>query len=267
MLNSDVHPEDEAAMSSSRILEEALGSSGFEDAPRRSVEEKVELPSPPPSASGGLKPMIERKRKEMIDLEKRLLNHEEGGTYTRKGEDGRSYFDYVAMQKDSVLLQQLKREYDELRERDRDFATRAATQSQRAQGIARKYAERELPKVPERARKAAAQMFADIFKRMDWSKPEYADQSAVQAVVEQIFDTAFGNAIRRSSAAPDAPAASAGYDADDDPPAKKKTGEDEDDFTNNLMYAYDRRRRGSMTVAEAKRAAAAAAQKGVGDER
>lgn len=268
MQNSDVNPDDDTAMSSSRLLEEALGASEYsgDDEPRRPVAEKVELPSPTPSVSGGLKPMIDRKRKEMIDLENKLLNHEKDGAYARKGDDGRSYFDYVAMQKDSVRLQQLKREYDELRERDRDFATRSATQAQRAQGIARRYVERELPKLPERTRKLATQTFVEIFKRMDWSKPEYADQAAVQGVVEQIFDTAFGRALRASKGAPDAPAAPGGYDVDDDPPPQKAAGEDDDDFTNNLMYAYDRRRRGSMTVAEAKRAAAAA-QKGATDER
>jgi hypothetical protein len=259
MENSDVRPEDDTALSSSRILEEALGEapSFNADSPSHSTEEKVDIPPPSPPASGGLKPMIDKKRKEIIELEKKMETHRETGAYSKTGGDGNSYFDYVSMQEDTARLQRMNRELTELRERDRDFATRATTQAQRAQGLARKYVERELPKVPERARKLVAQTFVEIFKRIDWSRPDYADQAAIQPVVEQIFDTAFGHGLRRSKGAPDAPAADAGYDDEDDPPPPKKPGEDEDDFTNNLMYAYDRRRRGSMTVAEAKRAAAA----------
>ena len=256
---SDVNPEQEA-LSGSRILEEMLGGDYVPE------PEPTPPPPPPVSTSGGLKPMIDKKRKEIVDLEARLLSHEENGTYQKKGEDGRSYFDYVAMQKDTVRLQQLQREYSELRERDRDFATRASSQAQRAQAVARAYIDKELQKVPQRARKMTAQMFAEIFKGMlernEWSKSVYADRAAIQSVVEQMFDTAFGSALRRTAGTPEAPSAPSGYDPEDDAPEKKTPESDDDDFTNNLMYAYDRRRRGSMTVAEAKRAALAATQKG-----
>lgn len=256
-MTPDINSSDEALVGS-RILEEALGEVG-----EREPEHEAPPPAPPQQTQGGLKPMIERKRKEILDLEKRIETHRETGIYTKKSDRGDTFFDYVLMQEDNARLTRLTREYNELRERDREFATRATTQSQRAQAVARAYIDKELPKVPEKARRLTAQMFAEIFKGMlernEWSKPMYADRAAIQSVVEQMFDTAFGSALRRSGATPGAAPAASGLDDGDDPEAPPKPEADEDDFTNNLLFAYDRRRRGSMTVAEAKRAAAAAA--------
>jgi hypothetical protein len=248
---------DEHDLSGSRILEEALGEAG-------GGEQRQPDDFRPP-ATGGLKPMIDRKRKEIIDLEKKMETHEETGAYSKRGSDGSTLFDYVSMQKDTVLLGRLKREYDELRERDREFATRATTQSTKAQDLARRYLTNELPKVPEATRKLAGEMFASIFKGMmdrnEWAKPVYADRAKVQEVIEQIFDTAYGHALRRGSTATPG---SSGFDDDDDPKPKPRAQGDDDPFTENLLYAHDRVRRGSMSVADARRAALAATKRGDG---
>ena len=250
---------DQERLSGSRFLEEALGGETQvdDDAPRT-----VEPPRAP--ASGGLKPMIERKRKEIIDLEKKLEEHETHGTYTKKGTDGQSYFDYVSMQRDTTVLGRLRREYEELRERDREFATRATTQAGRAEQIAREYLNAELPKVPEAARTATGQNFAEIFKQMrdsgEWTKAVYADRAKVQVAIEQIYDAAFGRALRQTNSAPPG---SSGLDASSDQRAKPDPNAGDDDFTSNLLYAHDRVKARGMTVAEAKRQALAA-QKGSG---
>jgi hypothetical protein len=163
-----------------------------------------------------------------------------------------------------VILTRLQREYNELRERDREFADRATSQSTRAEQMARAYLNAELPKVPEAARRATGELFATIFKEMrdrgEWAKAAFADRAKVQDALEQMFDAAFGRSLRQTNTA--APG-SVGLDADSDPKRRPRPEDAEDDFTSNLLYAHDRVRRSGMTVAEAKRAALAA-QKGDG---
>lgn len=250
----------------SRFLEEALGDAPEQDHEREPAPPVAAAPPAEPRRQGGLQPLVERKRKELMDLEKKISTHRETKAYTRQGSDGSEFFDYVSMQEDQVKMGIAARELAELKERDREYATTAQTRRNTAVQMAKTFLNKELAAMPEGLRNATAKAFGQMFREVTdentWAKQEYADRAKVQRIIEQLFNTAYGAAVRQGAApsVDGAPAAS-GLDARDEARRKPNpTAADEDDFTNNLMYAYDRRRQGSQTVAQAK-AAAREAQK------
>jgi len=236
-------------------------------------------PAPPPEPKreepqrrpGGLAPMISRKRQEIIDLEKKIETHEETGVYTKKSEDGQSYFNYVAMQKDTVTLQKLNRELNELQRKDTELTGMAEQRSKKVASAAKLFLDRELAKTEERLRKPTREMFLQIvgpmLQRGEFSQQKYSDNELVRQTFDQVFSAAYGHAIRNanggSSVRKEGAPPPGGYDErDDSQRPRNPNDEDEDDWTNNLMYAYNRKKQGSLTVAEMKRQQAEAAKKG-----
>lgn len=246
------------------ILDEALTAGvspgeGQEDEAAPAVDEQ------PRQRSGGLQPLIAQKKRQIKEIEDKLLNPNESGAYTRTNEHGGRVFDYVAMQQDQVRLNRLRDELSELRERDRDQQTLAQQRNDQARRMARDVLNSELAKMPEGMRKQVGEIFAQIFQQMmnagSFAKQDMADRNALRAVLNQIVDTAYGNALRRQqqgdSGQQGAPAP-ANYDEGDEVPEKNQEEEEDDPFTKSLMAAYDRKRSGRMTVAEMKRQQAAA---------
>lgn len=254
----------------SSFLEDQLDGGGQghdDDAPRQGARDGAsDLQPSERRRSGGLKPMIQRKEKEISDLEDKLLNHREKGEYAYKTEDGRTMFDSVAFGEDQVRLQKLQRELSKMERQDEQYARTSEKRTASAYQAARAYRDREIQKVPENLRPAVSQAFSQIFKSMadqgTFAGSQYAERDAVNAVLGQIMDTAYGNALRRGDVSGPAPS---GFDESSGADDRKKDDDapEEDDFTNNLMYAYDRVKRAkSMTVGEAKRAAREAAKGG-----
>lgn len=252
------------------------GSSLLEEMMQYGAQEPEPAPPPPKQEEparrpGGLAPMIARKRQEIIELEKKIETHEETGVYTKKNDDGQSYFNYVAMQTDTIKLQKLNRELNELRQKDTELNSLAQQRSQKVAGAAKIFLERELAKTEERLRKPAREMFLRIIGQMmqrgEFSQQKYADSELVKSTFDQVFNAAYGYAARNASGGSsmrrEGAPPSGGYDERDDSELPRNpTDQDEDDWTNNLMYAYNRKKQGSMTVAEMKRRQAEAAKKG-----
>lgn len=270
---SDQPRDDDFGGLGSRFLEEALGSNdgGFQDdAPRREPEPEPVRTEAPRAPQGGVRPALERKRREIIDLEKKIEGHRQTKVYEAKDANGGTYFDYLAMQEDQVRLQKFTREYNELKERDRELQQQNQSRGQRLHEMARALLGKELPRVREDIRKSTAEMFAAIFKQTvnagSLNRPEYASRDAMQQALDQMFDAAYGSALRRARPGSSVDANGApgdlGYDETDEPQRKKPVADDEDDFTNNLMYAYNQKKRGSLTVAQAKKLAAEQEGKG-----
>ena len=269
---SDQPRDDDFGGLGSRFLEEALNVNDdtFRDEPPRREPEPEPLRTEPRPPQGGVRPALERKRREIIDLEKKIEGHRQTKVYEAKDANGGTYFDYLAMQEDQVRLQKFTREYNELKERDRELQTQNQSRNQRLQEMARTLLNKELPRVREDIRKSTAEMFAAIFKQTvsagSLNKPEYASRDAMQQALDQMFDAAYGSALRRARPGAEVDANGApgdlGYDEADEPRVKKPVVDDEDDFTNNLMYAYNQRKRASLTVAEAKKQAAEREGKG-----
>lgn len=212
---------------------------------------------------GGLKPIIKRKRKEFDELQGKIRNHRETKAYQAKSDDGRVYFDNVSFQEDQAQLIHLNMEIQDLKERDQKIETTAQTRRQTATRLAEQFLARELPRVREGMRQPVREAFAAIFRSMteqnQWAQSAYADRNAIITVLNQIFDTAFGHAMRNAkNQGPDATnqgsPAPAGYDEGDDPkPRKQGEEEEEDDFTNNLLYAMEKVADKRVSVAEMRR--------------
>lgn len=252
----------------SGILEDLLGEQPAEQGDEHATSDLA--PAQERERTGGLAPLIKRKRKDFNELQAKIANHRETKAYQAKGEDGRTYFDSVAFQEDQARLITLNMEIQDLKEREQSMATTSRTRQQTAVRLAEQLLARELPRVRESHRQEVRKAFGDIFRSMTeqntWAQSAYADRNAIMTVLNQIFDTAYGHVLRRAtnrgSDVEDkgAPPPS-GYDADDDPQPPKADEEDEDDFTSNLLYAFDRVKNKGMSVAEQRRRAQAA-QKG-----
>jgi len=214
-----------------------------------------------PASTGGYQPLIEKRRRELTALEDKLLNHRKTGAYIAKYDNGQEYFDQIAMSEDNVRINKLTREIAEFEAKERRAGEERSRRNATANGVASALLKREIPKLPEGLQKPVTEAFIAIYQGLtgagrEWTKPVYADKGKIAEALQQVLDTAVGNATRKQwggSAPTGDPAA---------PPREKPEENDEDDFTNNLMYAFERRQRTSMTVAEAKAAARAAAEKG-----
>lgn len=254
-----------------QVLEDALNAEHRDDPGHRGAEGdagSVDLPSPPPQQAtrqGGLQPLIDRKKKEIKALEDKLLNPEGSGAYTRTNEHGNQIFDYVEMQRDQVRLNQMRDQLTELRDRDRHQQQTTQQRNEQARRTARSFLAAELQRMPENLKRPIAEAFGQIFQAMErqgsFAKPDMADQNTLKGVLNQVFDTAYGSALRRSGATPGQSPAPSGFSEGDEAPQKQEEGENEDPFTQNLMYAYDRKRQGRMTVAQMKRQEREAAKK------
>lgn len=231
------------------FLADALG----EGAERE--QDEFTTPPPTPPARGGYAPLIEQKRKEIRELEAKVNNPQ--ASYTKEGQNGDSYFDYVQMQVDSVRIGTLNREIQELRDREQQGRNELQARNRMAAEAARGVMQTELAKLPEHLRGPVREAFAQMFKVLteagEWGKPVYADRENLRKGLTQMVDTAIGSAMRKEEFSGTTP--SGGEPGQ--PPKPQSDEEPEDDFHNNLMYAFEQRRRGSMSFAEAKKARAA----------
>jgi hypothetical protein len=246
----------------SRFLEDALSGAPDDDAPRGQTPPEQPKTQEQPRRAGGLQPLIAQKLKQIKEIEARLTDPAGSGAYNKTNEHGNEIFDYVSMQADQAKLGKLSRELMDLKDRDRDYANTSEQRKQKAQQAAREFLNAEIVKVPEKQRKQTGQIFSQIFQSMitegHFSKANMDDRQALMAVLNQIMDTAYGNALRSSRAAPDARQPAGSYDDGDEDQASEKPADEDDPFTKSFMDAYDHRKQGGKSVAEIKRQAAKA---------
>lgn len=245
-----------------QVLDEALGIPAQAETER----EDAFTPQPePPRRTGGYQPLIDAKRKELLDLEKKIETQEQTGVYLDKDQGGGSYFNFVRMNQDQMRINKLNREISELRDQQRTMESERERRKQAATQTARTVAQREAQYLPENLRHPTVEVFAGMVQQItadgEWGKPVYADRAKIEAALVQVFNTAIGEAMRRQRAQGGAPAAS-GLDAEQ--PKETKPDGEVDDFTNNLMYAYEQKRATRMTVAQL-RAAERAKQQGASE--
>lgn len=259
MPEDDVQPGMDQGLGS-RFLEDALNGTQDQDEPRGAPE-----PASQPQRSGGLRPLIRQKLKNIEELEAKLIDPQGSGSYTRTNEHGQEIFDYVSMQVDQAKLNKLNRELSDLKERDREYATTTEQRNQRAYTMAKEFLGRELSKIPEATRKRTGEIFGQVFSSMvnngAFAKSDMADRNAVQAVLNQILDTAYGSALRNAQGGQEGAQPASGYDEGDEDQRRPPKEDEMDPFTRDLMGAYHRRKQGTMTVAEAKRRQAEAQRK------
>lgn len=252
------------------LLDEFLGGDeGHQEAPAA-----VEAPKPParreepPRPSGGLQPKIAAVRKQIDELAQKITTQRETGVYVVRDEDGsNARFDYVALQEDQTRLSQLRMEWDDLKERDREYRDLREGSAKTAAKFAKEFLRRELPRYDERVRGPLAEKFAELFRAASaegvWSSAQYSDKGRLVAALQSLMETSLGIVAKSQFRRADqAGKPNSGFEAGDDDAdkAKDKPEDDDDEFTRGIMEAYNRRKAGSMSVADQRRAQIAAAQ-------
>ncbi len=241
------------------VLDSLMAERQPDEAPPK--EEQRREPEKQKKPSGGYQIQIARLRKEIEELESRLLNHREKGTYITKDNDGRSMFDHLAYQEDQVLLGQKKRQLDDVRDAARESQTISEAQSQKIARWAGAYLKREVGSYPEHMRKRLQELFTQQFRQLKdqgtWSNPMYGEMEKAVSAFDSIMSNVVGFIAREEYRKPkgDRKPAPSGFDEDDDTlDAKPDDDEDGDDeFTKGVMEAYARRSGKSMSVAEYRR--------------
>lgn len=215
----------------------------------------------PPSATA-LTEAVKRKRREVSELEKKIETHRETNAYMKRSDNGEHYFDRVAMDEDIVRIGRLNREIGELNEQAREREKQGGERLQLARQLARTLAQREVELVEPALRNAVTQNFVAVFNGMatagEFSKSTYANRQTLDALLNQMWENALGNAVRRHMTGANQqsgqPAAS-GFDGSDTKRPAEPSVNNEDPYTNNVMAAYENvKKRKSMTFAESKAA-------------
>lgn len=225
--------------------------------PAQGLGEQVAAPS-----ATALTEVIKRKRREVSDLEKKIETHRETNAYMKAGSNGEHYFDRVAMDEDIVRIGRLNREIGELGEQAREREKQGGERLQLARQLARQLAEREVKLVDQALRPTVTQNFVAVFNGMasagEFGKSVYANRQTLDALLNQMWENALGNAVRRhmtgANQQPGQPAAT-GFDGADVQRPPDQSVNNEDPYTNNVMAAYENvKKRKSMTFAESKAA-------------